>query len=134
MQAHSTVCTGPLAFVNICLNVIYLFLSYSHTVQYVSDHWENFKTTNQDLSPQTLARLQLEYDYFFQRSTMAILAAQRSVTLGARFENRRLDLGCFERNIAVDHYFTKIFEKDFVLINSSLSKNYLNMPLLRRYN
>ena len=95
MQAHSIVCIGSLVFVYKYSNEIYLFLSYSHTVQYVSDHWENFKSTNQDLSPQTLARLQLEYDYFFQRSTMAILAAQRSVTLGARFENRRLDLGCF---------------------------------------
>ncbi|XP_033730742.1 ectopic P granules protein 5 homolog, partial [Pecten maximus] len=47
-------------------------------VQYVSDHWENFREANRHLLPwELLERLQLEYSQFFLRATNCILTAQR---------------------------------------------------------
>ncbi|XP_069141683.1 ectopic P granules protein 5 homolog isoform X3 [Argopecten irradians] len=47
-------------------------------VQYVSDHWDNFREANRHLLPwELLERLQLEYSQFFLRATNCILTAQR---------------------------------------------------------
>ncbi|XP_055999889.1 ectopic P granules protein 5 homolog isoform X2 [Ostrea edulis] len=48
------------------------------TVQYVSDHWENFYKLNKQSLPQAqLARLEVEYNRFFQRCTSTILSAEK---------------------------------------------------------
>lgn len=48
------------------------------TVQYVSDHWENFYDLNKStMTQEQLGRLQFEYNCFFQRCTNAILSAEK---------------------------------------------------------
>lgn len=58
--------------------VEYVFCRRRMTVQYVSDHWENFLELNKRrLSQEQLGRLQLEYNSFFQRCTNTILSAEK---------------------------------------------------------
>ncbi len=55
---------------------------------FVSDHWENFRKTNHQLSSTTLQRLQVEYDQVFCRATSALLSAQRSA-VGRLFSTKQ---------------------------------------------
>ena len=49
-----------------------------HVIQYVADHWVNFKSVLQPmLSEPTIHRLQLEFDFMFLRAALCILSAQR---------------------------------------------------------
>lgn len=57
---------------------VVFFCHHRMTVQYVSDHWENFLELNKRrLSQEQLGRLQLEYNSFFQRCTNTILSAEK---------------------------------------------------------
>ncbi|XP_013408243.1 ectopic P granules protein 5 homolog isoform X1 [Lingula anatina] len=48
-----------------------------HTIQFVSDHWMNFKSAFSHLPEQSKQRLQLELDHVFMRATDCILSAQK---------------------------------------------------------
>lgn len=48
-----------------------------HTVEYVSDHWQAFKSRPSQLHPAMGKRIQVEYDNFFLRAIKCIFGAQK---------------------------------------------------------